>query len=342
MKFYVGLDVSMETSAVCVMGEDGEIFREKTVMTCSEEIFEFIGSLQLEFELVGFESGPSSAWLYKELARRGLPVVCIHARHAHSALKAQNIKTDRNDSRGIAHILRTGWFRESHVRSEESVRRRILLNARRTLLAKRLELENHIRGSLKVLGLKIGITTQRRFEASARELIGDDPEVFGFIKPLLDVRAVICKQICALDSKVRRIVKTDAVCRRFMTIPGVGPLTAMLNKSTVDNPHRFRKSASVGANLGLTPRKYASGEIDYNGWITKTGDPMTRSHLYEAAQVLLRRSSTRNALKVWGMAIAKRGSKKRAIVAVARKLAVIMHRMWIDGTEFYPGGEIKA
>ena len=334
MKYYAGLDVSMEATSVCVVDQEGNVIREGSVETEPEALCDFIRATGLLFERVGFESGPCSAWLYKGLADAGLPVVCIDARHTHAALKAQNVKTDRNDARGIAHIMRTGWYRASHVKSDESQRRRVLVNTRKTLIDQRLEMENQIRGSLKVFGLKVGRVTTARYEARIHELIGNDAELASYVEPLLKVRTHIIGQCRELDKKVRALVKHDEVCRRFMSIPGVGPLTALLFKSTVDDPHRFAKSAHVGVHLGLTPRKYASGEIDYNGRITKCGDPMTRTHLYEAAHVLMRRSSKKSTLKTWGTRIARRGSAKRAYVAVARKLAVIMHRMWVDGTEF--------
>ncbi|MEM1300493.1 MAG: IS110 family transposase [Pseudomonadota bacterium] len=337
MKFYAGLDVAVETTALCLVDQTGEIVCEATIATDPEEIWAYLSETGLVFERIGFEAGPCSSWLYKRLTEYDLPAVCIDARHAHAALKAQNVKTDRNDARGIAHIVRTGWFRVSHVRSNESAMRRVLLNSRKTLLSKRLELENHIRGNLKVFGLKVGAVTARGFEARVQELIKDDADLLSYVEPLLRVRGQIQIEINALDKKIRHLVKEDPVCRRFMTIPGVGPLTALLFKSTVDDPQRFAKSANVAVHLGLTPRKYASGEIDFNGRIAKTGDQMTRTHLYEAAQVLMRRSSAKNALKSWGAKIAKRGSTKRAYVAVARKLAVIMHRMWIDGTDFDGG-----
>ena len=196
-----------------------------------------------------------------------------------------------------------------------------------------------MRGSLKVFGLKIGQVTPLQYEARVRELIGDDKELLAYIEPVLKVRAYILAQCKELDKKVRALVKVDAVCRLFMSIPGVGPLTALVYKSAIDDPQRFAKSANVGVHLGLTPRKYASGEIDYNGRITKCGDPLTRSHLFEAAAVLMRRSAKTSALKTWGTRVARRGSAKKAYVAVARKLAVIMHRMWLDGTEFDFGVE---
>lgn len=334
MKYFAGLDVSMEETSVCIVDQDGGIVREGRAASDPAALNGYLKATGLPFERVGFESGPSSAWLYKGLSAVGLLVICLDARHTSVALKAQQVKTDRNDARGIAQIVRTGWYKLAHVRSEDSQRRRVLVNTRKTLLEQRIELENQIRGNLKVFGLKIGQVTPVQYEARVRALIGDDEELLAYIEPVLKVRAYILTQCKELDKKVRAIVKNDAVCRLFMSIPGVGPLTALVYKAAIDDPQRFAKSANVGVHLGLTPRKYASGEIDYNGRITKCGDPLTRSHLYEAAMVLMRRSAKTSALKTWGTRIAKRGSMKKAYVAVARKLAVIMHRMWLDGTTF--------
>jgi transposase len=339
MKYFAGLDVSMEETSVCIVNQDGAVVREGRAATDPAAINDYLGATGLRFERVGFESGPCSAWLYKGLIAAGLPVICIDARHASAALKAQNVKTDRNDARGIAQIVRTGWYTLAHVKSEDSQRRRVLLNTRKMLLGNRIEIENQIRGNLKIFGLKVGQVTPLQYEARVRELIGNDEELSGYIEPLLKVRDCILAQCRELDRKVRALVRDDEVCRRFMSIPGVGPLTALVYKSAIDDPKRFVKSANVGVHLGLTPRKYASGEIDYNGRITKCGDPLTRSHLFEAAMVLMRRSAKTSALKTWGTWIARRGSMKKAYVAVARKLAVIMHRMWLDGTEFDFGAE---
>ena len=342
MKYFAGLDVSMAETSICIVNQDGAVVREGRAATDPASIEKYLKATGLCFERAGFESGPCSAWLYKGLMAAGLPVICMDARHASAALKAQNVKTDRNDARGIAQIVRTGWYRLAHVKSEDSQKRRVLLNSRKMLLGNRIEIENQIRGNLKVFGLKVGQVTPLQYEARVRELIGDDEELLAYIEPLLKVRGYILMQCKELDKKVRALVRGDEVCRRFMSIPGVGPLTALVYKSAIDDPKRFAKSANVGVHLGLTPRKYASGEIDYNGRITKCGDPLTRSHLYEAAMVLMRRSAKTSALKTWGTRIARRGSMKKAYVAVARKLAVIMHRMWLDGTEFDFGAEPAA
>jgi transposase len=278
MKYYAGLDVSLEETSVCIVNQDGDIVREGKAPTDPEPLAAFLEATGLVFDRVGFEAGPGSAWLYKGLAAAGLPVFCIETRHAHAALKAQNVKTDRNDARGIAHMMRTGWFKATHVKTSESQKQRVLLNNRRSLVEKRLDIENQIRGTLKVFGLKVGRVTAARYEPRIRELIADDEELQAYLEPLLEVRRHMAAQCRRLEKMILDMVKQDAVCRRFMTIPGVGPLTALLFKTSIDDPHRFRKSANVGVHLGLTPRKYASGQVDYDGRIIDDARPeMERS-----------------------------------------------------------------
>jgi len=173
------------------------------------------------------------------------------------------------------------------------------------------------------------------FAARAAELIQDRPELSAAVVPLLKTREVIERQIADLDRKVLRLARNNAQVRRFMTVPGVGPITGLCYLAAIDDPTRFKKSRSVGAYAGLTTRRYRSGEIDWTGRISKCGDAMLRTYLYEAANVLLTRIAKWSALKSWGMRIAKRSSLRKAKVAVAHKLAVILHRMWVDGTEFH-------
>lgn len=334
MKYYCGLDVSLNNTAICIVNQNGDIIREGQVPTEPDDIHVWLGSLGLPLERVGLEAGSLSPWLCHELLGLGWAAICIETRHASAAMKAQNIKTDRNDARGIAHIMRTGWFREVHVKSIESQKLRILLHNRRCLLDKRLDIDSQIRGTLKVFGLKVGKVTRAGYEVRIRELICNDSELQSYILPMLEVRRHMKEHCSKLEKIILDYVRNDEVCRRFMTIPGVGPLTALAYKTCIDRPERFRSSQTVGAALGLTPRKYASGEVDYDGRITKCGDPFLRSHLFEAAKTLMSRTVKRNPLKDWGLRVAKRSSMKSACVAVSRRLAVIMHAMWRDGTVF--------
>lgn len=334
MSHYVGLDVSLENTSICVVDQQGAIFSEGKTPTDPAEIRRFLESCGVPLNRVGLEAGNLSIWLYHDLLAAGVPIVCIETRHAHAALKAQNIKTDRNDARGLAQIMRTGWFKQVHVKSHQSQKLRVLLNNRRCLLDKRLDIERQIRGTLKTFGMKTGPVTPATYESRIRDLIMDDAELQAFLEPLLIARRHMREQFLKMEKMIIDIGKKSQVCRRLMTIPGVGVLTALVFMTAIDRPERFKKSRNVGVALGLTPRKYASGEVDYDGHITKCGDHMVRTHLFEAAKSLMCRVEKWSALKAWGMRIAKRSSMKNACVAVARKLAVIMHRIWRDETQF--------
>lgn len=333
MKYYCGLDISLNNTAICVVNQDGDVIRESEVPTEPVAISQYLKATGLSMERVGLEAGGLTPWLCHELLAADWPAICIETRHAKAAMQAQQVKTDRNDARGLAHIMRTGWFKEVHVKSHVSQKLRVLLGNRRCLLDKRLDIDSQIRGTLKVFGLKTGKVTRGKYEQRIRELVQDDPELQAYIFPMLEVRHHLVQQCNVLEKMILDCVKKDEICGLFMTIPGVGPLTALAFKTFVDRPERFRHSKAVGAAVGLTPRKYASGEVDYDGHITKCGNVFLRSHLFEAAKVMLGRGKP-NPLKAWGLRVAKRSSKKKACVAVARRLAVIMHAMWRDGTVF--------
>jgi transposase len=268
------------------------------------------------------------------LNRLGLPVICIDARHAKAALKMQINKSDRNDAVGIARIMQCGWYKEVRVKDLDSHAVKALLVSRALLVKIKRDLENQIRGLLKNLGLVIGPAKMNAFALRAARLSEDRPELAAAVTPLLNARVAIEQQIADLDRKVMKLARDNAQVQQFMTAPGIGPVTALCFLATIDDPRRFRRSRNVGAYVGLTTRRYASGEIDWTGRISKCGDKMLRSYLYEAANVLLTRVAKWSALKAWGIRLAKRSGLRKAKVAVARKLAVILHRMWIDGTDF--------
>lgn len=341
MRYFVGLDVSLQKTAVCVVDHDGKIVHEGFCDTEPEQIVSWLKERRVAFERIGLEAGPCSSWLHRTLTEAGLSVICIETRHASRVIQVQNVKTDRNDARGIAQMMRTGWFKAVHVKGEDSQKIRAIMSSRRCLLDKRLDLENHIRAILRTFGLKVGTVTLTGFEPRVRELIGDDGDLEACLDPLLEARRRLHEQFRTLQNIVMGLVRKDETCRRFMTMPGVGPLTALAFKTSIDDPRRFRKSRLVGVHLGLTPRKYASGEVDFNGRITRCGDSFARDHLFEAAHSMLVRSKKWCALKAWGMRIAKRSSMRKATVAVARKMSVILHRIWLDETEFRFGSQDK-
>ena len=333
MEHYVGLDVSLKQTSICVVNQVGSVVREGVVDSEPEAIATFVRSKAPGAVRIGLETGPTATWLWTELKQLGLPVICIDARHAKAVLKMQINKSDRNDAAGIARIMQTGWFKEVRVKDLDSHSVRALLASRALLVKIKRDLENQIRGLLKNVGLVIGRAKFNVFAVRAEELIEDRPELIAVVGPLLKARKAIEQQTDDLDRKVLKLARYDAQVRRFMTVPGVGPITALCFKATIDDPTRFKRSRSVGAYVGLTTRRHASGEIDWTGRISKCGDAMLRSYLFEAAGVLLTRVPKWSALKAWGMRLAKRNGLRKAKVAVARKLAVILHRMWIDGTE---------
>src|ERR671930_913399 len=334
MVHYIGLDVSLKKTSICVVNQAGSVVREGVVDSDPEAIAAFVRSKAPGAVRVGLETGPTATWLWSELKQLGLPVICIDARHARAVLKMQINKSDRNDAAGIARIMQTGWFKEVRVKDLDSHSVRALLASRALLVKIKRDLENQFRGLLKNVGLVIGRAKFNVFAVRAEELIEDRPELIAVVGPLLKARKAIEQQTNDLDRKVLKLARYDAQVRRFMTVPGVGPITALCFKATIDDPTRFKRSRSVGAYVGLTTRRHASGETEWTGRISKCGDAMLRSYLFEAAGVLLTRVPKWSALKAWGMRLAKRNGLRKATVAVARKLAVILHRMWIDRTEF--------
>ncbi len=334
MEHFAGLDVSVNETSVCIVDETGRIVREVKVASEPDALLQVLKNSTYRFRRIGLEAGPLSQWLYSALGEANLPVICVETRHMRAVLEAQINKTDRNDARGIAQMMRAGLYRPVHVKTLRSQKLRMLLTHRKLLQSKAIAIENDLRGTLRNFGLKVGVAGAIKFEARIKELVADIPDLAGLVEPLLIVRRVLREQIAVLHRRLLAIVKDDVVCRRLMTIPGVGPVVALTYRATVDVPARFRNSRAVGAVLGLTPCKYQSGESDHTGAISKCGDEMMRVMLYEAAQILLVRSTRWSWLKAWAMQIAKRRGMKKAIVALARRLAVIMHRIWSDGTEF--------
>jgi transposase len=250
-------------------------------------------------------------------------------------------KTDANDAFGLAQIVRTGWYREVAVKSMDAHTLRMLLVARSQLVAQRQTTANTIRGLLKTFGLVIARGAKGLFPVRVREQIAGNDVLVAIVEPLLVVWHAVREQIAIFDRQILARARADVAARRLMTIPGVGVVVALAYTAVIDDPARFRRSASVGAYLGLTPRRYQSGEADTSGHISKCGDGLLRAYLFEAATVLLQRHSRASTLKTWGLALAKRIGMRRAKVAVARKLAVIMHRVWSDRSE-YRWGDIPV
>jgi len=328
MDYFAGLDVSVKETSVCIVDDTGRILREVKVASEPEALLQVLSNPTYRFKRIGLEAGPLSQWLFSALAEADLPVICVETRHMQAVLKAQINKTDRNDARGIAQMMRVGLYRPVHVKTLRSQKLRMLLTHRKLLQSKAIAIENDLRGTLRNFGLKVGMVRTVKFEARIKELIANLPDLAELVEPLLIARQVIREQFGILHRRLLAIVRDDAVCRRLMTVPGVGPVVALTYRATVDVAARFRNSKAVGAVLGLTPSKYQSGEINRTGAISRCGDEMMRMMLYEAAQVMLLRSAKWSWLKAWAMKIARHRGMKKAIVALARRLAVIMHRIY--------------
>jgi len=334
MSYYAGLDGSLEETAICIVDDKGAILRELRAPSDPESLISAFDAVGLPMERIGLEACSQSAWPHQGLTRVGLPALCIETRQAKAAMGAMPNKTDRNDARCLGQIIRTGWYRQVHVKSVPSRMARSLLAARRTVLCKLRDMENAVRAVLRESGLKAGSPGRKLFSVGVRELAEADPTLAGITGPLLAIIATMHRELERLTRRVLASVRAEPICRQLMTIPGLGPLTALALRATVDQPARFRRSGDVGAHLGLTPRRYQSGETDVQGRVSRCGDELARILLYEAAHTLLTRCQKCSALKAWGMSVAKRCGMAKARVAVARKLAVIMHRMWSDQSEF--------
>lgn len=339
MTHYVGLDVSLEETSVCVLEAAGSIVWEGKVASEPEAIARALARHAPNAAKVGLETGPTSTWLWHELRGAGVMAVCIDARHASAALSMRLNKTDRNDALGLAQLMRMGWYREVQVKHLGAHGDASLLASRALLVRQRCELESQIRGLMKNFGLRPKATKGRAFEQGVRTLAARHGVLKDVAVPLLTAWSVLVRQIAMLTRAVHERTQDSGVCRRLMTMPGVGPLTALAFSATIGDPARFKHSASVGAYLGLTPRRYSSGETDRMGRISRCGDPLVRSYLFEAANVMLTRVRKTNALKSWGAKLDKKLGFKKARVALARKMAVVLHRMWVDGTDF---GAVKT
>jgi transposase len=335
MDYYAGIDVSLECSSVCVVGTNGKIIREGKVASEPDALIGWFRSLGYELSRVGLEAGPLSQWLFAAMRKAGLAVELLETRHVRKAFEAMPVKSDRNDARGIAQLMRLGWFRPVHCKSMNAQEVRVVLTARKLIQTKLLDVENSLRGILRGFGLKVGKTTARSFAGRIQELVDGHPHLEAIGEALLSVRAVLLHEFNAFEKRVRTMSRLDARTRLLMSTPAVGPIVALTYTAAIDDPARFKSSKQTGAHFGLTPKKYQSGETDYSGRISKIGDASVREALYQAAHVMLTKPVKGcSQLKSWAMRIAKRAGTSKAKVALARKLAVILHRMLANGTPF--------
>jgi len=334
MDHYAGIDVSLESASVCVVDASGRIIREAKVGSEPDILVAWLRGLGLPLARVGLEAGPLSQWLYAGLRDAGLAVELLETRHVRDAFKAMPVKTDRKDARCIVQLMRLGWFRPVHCKSLPAQEVRALLTARKLVQSKRHDTEMSLRGILRGFGLKVGMTTARTFAGRVRDLVAQHPTLTAIAEALLAVWVALGEQLQRLEKRVRAAARADARTRLLMSVPGVGAIVALTYAAAIDDPARFKSSRATGAHFGLTPRKYQSGETDVTGRISKIGDAGVRTALYEAANVILTRPVRASSLKSWGMRLAARAGMRKAKVALARKLAVLLHRMLSDGTEF--------
>jgi transposase len=334
MTHYVGLDVSQKLTAICVVDDTGRRLWRGQCTSDPEQVERAVCRHGGDGARLGIETGPMTPWLVHELRGRGLDVTCLDARHARAALKMQINKTDQNDAEGLAQIMRTGWYRSVHVKSFDSHRARALLGARAQFVGMTTRLSNHIRGVLKTFGMLPGQMRGLPFDRRVEILLADRTEVAPIVRPMLAAWRHLREQITAFDKAVRVLVKSSPTCRHLLGVPGIGALSVLAYVSMVEDPTRFRRARSVGAHMGLTPKQYQSGEIDRSGRISKCGDMLARTLMYEAAVVLMTRVKRASGLKEWAQAIARRSGAGKARVALARKLSVILHSMWRSGEPF--------
>jgi transposase len=334
MTYFAGLDVSLDKTHVCVLDRDGTVVYEATAPSSPEAITAALAAGPMCKRVV-FETGRMAPMLYHGLAERGVPVVCVESRQAYQALKTlATHKTDRNDARGLAQLARTGFFKPVHVKSLPAHAVRALIMARKKLVGQRVTLENQIRGLAVVFGVRLPRGLSPAFVEQVLRMSDGVAGLSGAMRGLVAAREAVLGAIAAIDADMKKLVRASDTCRRLMTIPGVGQLTALAFTAAIDNPGRFRRSRDLGPYLGLVPRRYQSGEIDYVGSISKVGDRRVRTLLYEAANVMLTRYKGELKLKDWAFAIAGRSTMRKARIALARRLAIIMHAMLRDSTDF--------
>lgn len=334
MGLFVGLDIAQRNTALCCLDQAGGVVLETSVPTEPASILSVLSRLPDAIDLVGLEACPLSEWLHDALSEAGHRVVCLETLHAHRFMSTRPNKTDRGDAHGIATMLRLGHYKRVHVKARASRTMRALLTGRRQVVAGALQIENAIRAILASHGIKLGRVHRGRYSERVRELCVPHAELWVAIEPMLTVRDTMRAQLRSIDRALNRTARADPLCRRFQAIPGVGPITSLAFRATIDDPTRFASSKDVPAHLGLTPRVYQSGDTERIGRITRAGDGMLRFLLVEAAISMLMVSKRWCAIKRWGVDLAKRIGMPRAVVAVARKIALVMHRMWVTGEEF--------
>ena len=338
MDHYAGLDVSLKEISICVVDGDGAIVARGTCPADADGVAGWLRAREFVPRRIVHESGMLSIWLQRGMARLGLPATCIDARKAHKSLSARLNKSDAADAEGLAQLARTGWFTPVHIRSEEADRLRSLIGARERLIRLRKDLEGHIRGVLKTFGIRmtgVGLRRQRQDFRDQLAAAGEtDPVLRAIADGFIAAHATLCQAATDLDTAVKRKARVHPVARRLMTIPGVGPINALSFIALVDDPNRFSRTSDVGAFLGLTPKRHQSGEMDWSGRVSKCGDGTMRGLLFEAASCVIRQITRFSPLKSWAVRLAGRRGFRKAAVATARKIAVLMLTLWKTETDY--------
>jgi len=338
MTYYAGLDVSLKEVSICVVDDDGTIIARGTAPADPDGVAGWFENRSLTPKRIVHESGQLSIWLQRGMVELGLPAICIDARKAHKSLSARLNKSDSADAEGLAQLARMNWFSPVHIRSEESDRLRSLIGARERLIRLRKDLEGHVRGMLKTFGIRLtGISQGRQRQAFRDQLAAagqTDPVLSAIADGFIAAHATLCQATADLDRALKAKSKSHPVARRLMTIPGVGPIVSLSFVALVDNPDRFGKTSDVGAFLGLTPRRHQSGEMDWSGRVSKCGDAAMRGLLFESASCLIRQVKRFSAIKSWAVRLAGRRGFRKAAVATARKIAVLMLTLWKTETEY--------
>lgn len=335
MSIYAGLDVSDKTTHICAVDAEGTVLRRDVVASDPGVLAQWLNRHCTGVIRVVLETGPLATFLYHGLAEQGVPVECICARHAKGVLSVRSNKSDVHDAEGLAQLARTGWFKRVHMKASATHIDRAALRIRAQLITARTSMANQLRGLLKLFGLRMGAarTPGRRAERLAA-FYSQRPDLEVLFAPLIASMEIIEEQLRASNRLLEDRSAADPICARLMSVPGVGPITALTYTASIEDPHRFARSEDVGAFAGLVPRRNQSGERDTSGRISRAGDPMLRRALYESANIILSRVKRPFALQQWGMRIAEAKGAKHARTAVARKLAALLHTLWLNETEF--------
>jgi len=338
MTYYAGLDVSMKETSIAIVDAKGKIIFETACETDPEIIAKALNDSNLVLEKIGLESGCLSFWLIEELKRLSVNAICIESRKKATIIALKVNKTDRNDARLIADAMRCNLYTEVYHKNKEAIDVGLQMGARRTLVDTRTKLKNSIRGFLKAYGVRLGAVSHQKFPEAVRFFIKSCEDVVqAAIEGLLKSYEEVCKNIEDAEKWIEKMCDKDPVIKLFESIPGVGTITALTYKAVIDNPYRFKNLRDIGAYLGLTPNQYSSGDTVKQGRISKCGCSELRTLLVECATVILTRTTGWTRLKAWGLKIMKRSGLKKASAAIARKLAIIMLKMWQTGQMFIWG-----